>query len=253
MPTLLINHLKQFGLDEKQAKVYVALLELGMAKANDLAQKAGLERPTVYDVLNKLAKGGLVSLFNKRGVRYYVAEDPLTIKKQLAEKQTAFEELLPEIRSIQNTLETKPAIRYYEGIAGIKKILEDTLTARNKQLRGILSVIDLFKVPGRQFMERYVADRIKADINLRVLRSRPREALREYWPTSRRELRELRYTPTPMVFAMTIYIYDDKVSLISSSKENFGMIIESDEFAKSMGHLFEALWQISKPDLGSHS
>jgi hypothetical protein len=50
-----------------------------------------------------------------------------------------------------------------------------------------------------------------------------------------------------MVFEITTYIYDDKVGLISTEKENFGMIIESKEFSQNMRHLFEALWQVSAP------
>ncbi|GEM_PF-3348417 len=44
---------------------------------------------------------------------------------------------------------------------------------------------------------------------------------------------------------MTTYLYDSKVGLISTQKENFGMIIESKEFYQTMNNLFESLWQIS--------
>jgi sugar-specific transcriptional regulator TrmB len=242
----LIKELEQFGLDNKKARVYLACLEFGTAKANEIAKKTGLERPTTYDILGKLSNDGLVGFFNKRGVRYYVAEDPTKIKRRLAEKQAALDALLPELKSVYNALTAKPKITYYEGVEGIKTILEDTLTASNKQIRGILSVVDLFRVPGKTFMEKYVAKRISSGVRLYVLRSRPKE-VEEYWPTDAKELRELRYTPDAMVFTMTMYIYGNKVSLISSQKENFGIIIESEEFHQNMSHLFEGLWKISSP------
>ncbi len=44
-----------------------------------------------------------------------------------------------------------------------------------------------------------------------------------------------------------MYVYGNKVALLSTRQENFGMIIESDEFATHQRQLFEALWQISSP------
>lgn len=244
----LENKLERFGITGKQAKIYLAVLELGTAKAFAVAKKAGVARPTAYDLLNKLVQDGLVSFFDKGGVRYYRAEDPERIRDHLLDSERAFERLLPELHSIWNATAAKPAIRFYEGLNGIKGVLEDTLTARDKRISGILSVVDLFDVPGKEFMETYVARRVEAGIRLRVVRSRPKEVGKEYWPTDRGALRELRYAPAPMVFSMTTYVYDDKVSLISSQKENFGMIIESREFHQNMNHLFDGLWQVSAPD-----
>jgi len=41
--------------------------------------------------------------------------------------------------------------------------------------------------------------------------------------------------------------YDDKVSLISSRRENFGIIIQSEELSDLMNTLFAVLWQASRP------
>lgn len=243
----LEKDLEQYGFDDKKAKVYLATLELGTGKAHEIAKNTKIERPTVYEVLNKLIQDGLVSMYEKRGIKHFVAEDPAKIQKQLQQKERSFSELMPELLSLFNILKAKPKIRYYEGIDGIKTILQDTLTPKNKKLRGILSVVDLFKIPGQEFMDSYVAKRIEEKIQLRVIRSRQKD-VPEYWPTSTQALRELRYTPAQMVFSMTMYVYDNKVGLISSRKENFGMMIESEEFSENIGNLFEALWKISESD-----
>lgn len=237
--------LKEFGLNEKEAKVYLALLELGEAKAHKIAHKTGILRPTVYDVLEKLAEQGIVGSYEKRKVMYFVASDPEVIKRKLLEKQRVFENLLPELKSVYNTLKAKPKIMFFEGVEGMKTVFENTLTARNKMLRGILSMEDLYKVPGKKFMDDYVKRRIAGGYTLRVVRSNPKEVAPD-WPGGQAEHRELRHPPANMVFDMTVYIYDDKVGLISTQKENFGMIIESEGFSKTMGLMFESLWLISK-------
>ena len=240
----LRDELKEFGLDDKKAKVYLAVLELGQAKAHEIAHKAGVARATAYDLLEKLAQDGLVGAYDKHKIRYYIASDPEKIKRNLQEKQRSLEHLLPELKSVYNSLKAKPKISFYEGVEGLKTVFEDTLTAQNKNLRGILSMEDLYKVPGKNYMDDYVARRVAAGYQLRVIRSKPKEIAPD-WPGSPAERRDLRYPPASMVFDMTTYIYDNKVGLISSVKENFGMIIESREYSQNMGHLFEALWQIS--------
>jgi sugar-specific transcriptional regulator TrmB len=242
----LKDELREFGLDDKKARIYLALLELGQAKAHQIALKAKVARPTVYDLLEKLVEDGLVGAYEKHKVRYYIANDPEKIKRNLNDKLLAFGSLLPELKSIYNTLQTKPKISFFEGIEGVKTVLEDVIMAKEKQIRGILSMHDLFKMPGKQFMDDYVARRVKLGYFLQVIRSKIKD-VPETWPTNPGELRQLRYAPAPMVFEMTTYIYDNKVGLISTARENFGMIIESPEYSQTMGYLFEALWQVSGP------
>lgn len=241
---MLYDSLKEFGLNEKEAKVYLALLELGESKAYEIAKKAGIARPTAYDILEKLSLGGLVGSYEKHKIKHYLASNPEKIKINLAEKERAFDALLPQLNSVYNKLKAKPKISFYEGIEGIKTVFEDTLTAKDKVLRGILSMEDLYKIPGKKFMDDYVKRRVEAGFSLRVIRSRSKEIASD-WPGGHAENRELRYPPVNMVFDMTTYLYDNKVGLISTAKENFGMIIESQEFSRNMGHLFEAMWQIS--------
>ena len=89
----LVNELKEYGFDDKKARVYLAILELGQAKVHEIAYKAGVARPTAYDILEKLTFDGLAGAYEKRGIRYYIANDPEKIKRNLQEKQKNFEKL----------------------------------------------------------------------------------------------------------------------------------------------------------------
>ena len=123
----------------------------------------------------------------------------------------------------------------------------DTLTCRSKRLKGLLSMTsDVFKILGQLAMEQYVARRIAAGVHLQVVRSREQEGGRTRWLSRPDELRELRWAPTGATFTMSMLTYDDKVSLISSRRENFGIIIQSEELSDLMSTLF-ALWHASRP------
>lgn len=248
----LEDELTRLGLDNKESRFYLAALELGQASVRLIADKAGISRTNAYDVLARLLVKGTVTQVERgttRGKKKFdvIPEDPSRLISLLEEQRSVAESILPELRSIFNRSSVKPRVRLYEGLDGIRTVLYDTLNCRSKQLLGILSMHDLLDVPGRAETEEYIRQRIKAGIFLRVLRSREKD-VGDIWPSSAAEMREVRYTPPGMVFTMTTWLYDNKVAIVSSRRENFGMTIESEELARMQENLVSVLWTVSKPD-----
>ena len=240
--------LGRIGIGDKRARFYLAALELGEAPVQKVADRAGISRTTAYDVLARLTRDGLMSRVEKGGRLHIAAEDPGRLLAVLDDRRRMLEGVLPELRSRFSRSATRPRIRFYEGRDGINTVLSDTLACRSKQLKGILSMTsDVFKVLGQLAMEHYVARRIAAGVHLQVVRSRELEGGRSRWLGRAEELRELRWAPAGAAFTMTIWTYDDKVSLISSRRENFGIIIQSEELSDLMNTLFAVLWHASKP------
>ncbi|MDO8524410.1 MAG: helix-turn-helix domain-containing protein [bacterium] len=235
--------LTQFGLTSNQIKVYLALLELGEGKVGDIAKKAHILRPTTYEVLGQLEEVGVVNQHNRHNVRLHMAEPPIKLEKILESRKKAIHSVLPELESMYNTGGFKPKIRYYEGVEGYKTVYEDTLTVSGKRLFGILSMQDLFDTVGEKYMNDYTKCRIEKGIHLQVIRSEAKES-KPIWKNSEKEFRSLRFAPEDFVFPLTMYIYDNKVSLMSSRRENFGLIIESKEFMQTQKALFDVLWRV---------
>lgn len=235
--------LAQIGLQETEAKFYLAALELGQASVRDIATKAGISRTNAYDVFSRLLDQKLVTQIGASGskVMLVAAEPPDQLTELLDARRRRLDVLLPELMSLHNRSSGKPRVRFYEGLDGIKLVLDDTLTARDKTLLGILSMRDLYEVPGRPWMDDLVRRRIEAGVFLRVIRSRVKD-IPNIWPQSANDLRDVRFASADFVFSMTSYIYEDKVAIISSRRENFAMTIESEEFAIMQRNLFEVFW-----------
>jgi HTH-type transcriptional regulator, sugar sensing transcriptional regulator len=235
--------LVQLGLQETEAKFYLAALELGQAPVRDIAAKAGISRTNAYDVLSRVLEQGLVTQVGAASNKSMLvaAEPPEQLIELFEARRRKLDGLLPELRSLYNRSSDKPRVRFYQGLEGIQLVLDDTLTARDKKLLGILSMRDLYEVPGRKWMDDLVRRRIAAGVFLRVIRS-PAKDIPHIWPESAADLREVRFAPRAMVFTMTSYIYDDKVAIISSRREDFAMTIESEEFAMMQRNLFEVFW-----------
>jgi sugar-specific transcriptional regulator TrmB len=237
--------LADLGLTKNKGVVYLAVLETGSGSVVEIAKRAELPRTTVHEILQGLVNLGLVSFVIKGRTRIYNAETPNKLKTLLKEKERKLENVLPELFSLLNTSGEKPRVRFYEGVTGIKTVFEDTLTVKNKILCGILSMQDLYVIPGRDYMDDYVKRRVAQGIKLKVIRSEAKE-IAETWPASHEENRELHYAPKEMIFPMTIYLYDNKVGIIGTQKENFGMIIESSDFYLTQKNLFDVLWQVTR-------
>ncbi len=242
MAEKLEKTLAEVGLRGQKAAVYLAALQLGSAKGQDIADSISLPRTTALEILESLHRMGMVSYVTRGRTRLYSAEPPAKLESILKEKERKLKAIMPELLSLETTAGTRPRVRFYEGVAGVKTVFEDTLTVRNKKLRGILSMADLYDIPGKAYMDDYVERRINAGIELNVIRSESKE-VEETWFTSKEEYRMVRYAPNGMVFPMTMYLYDNKVGIIGTQKENFGMIIESEDFYQTQKNLFDVLWE----------
>ena len=64
---MLHKQLQDAGLNETEAKIYLATLELGETNVGRIADKSGIKRTTIYLSLENLIKKGLISMIKKRG------------------------------------------------------------------------------------------------------------------------------------------------------------------------------------------
>ena len=134
---ITFKDLEQFGLSDKEAKVYLACLELGPSTAAQIAQKADVNRATTYVAIESLTKQGLLSSHEKDSKTFFSAEDPAMLKRLLDQqreevknKLSSLEELLPGLEQIYNYSGEKPKVRFFEGVEGVKRVMDDTLTAK---------------------------------------------------------------------------------------------------------------------------
>ena len=72
----MLNELKKFGLSEKEARVYLAALELGQASVQDIAKKSAVNRATTYLMIESLEKRGLMYKLIKNKKKLFAADTP---------------------------------------------------------------------------------------------------------------------------------------------------------------------------------
>lgn len=237
----MINKLIDFGLSDKEARVYLALLELGPSSVTEVARRAKVARTNTYHLLTALLSYGLVSSSEGESKAIYSAEKPerflYFMQERLNEAERHYkeaEELMPELKTIYHDPDKKLSVRYYEGVEGIITAYEDTLTAKSKIL-GCASVEHEHSFFSGYFPT-YYERRTKKGIEVECFLAEAEDSLR-IKGLDNQYLRTTRIVPKEFTISPEINIYDNKVAILSL-KEKFGVIIESHEVAGAFKKMF---------------
>lgn len=242
------EQLQQLGLSDKQITLYLALLELGQAKASDLAKRTGFKRPSVYDMLNNLVQRGLITCSIQGKRQFFQAENPRTLLEIPKKMDLGLRKILPELQEMYNRNTQQPHLQYYEGVDGIRRICEDMLSSDISEYWYISDATEITKILGSHYLEDFIKRRIDKGIQANALRVRRSETPMQVLKAGKKYLRRLRYLPqAPLEDIASMHIYGNKVGLISSSKECFAMLIESKEVSTLMKFMWTSLWNVSDP------
>lgn len=235
----LKNILQTLGLEEKEAKVYLALLSLAESTATIISEKTNLDRTLIYQLANKLIEKGLLSYFIKNNVKYFSAADPKKLLQDLKEKEKQLQKAMPKLINLTKTKEQETKVEIYRGKEGLKTILKDIL--RTKKDLIAFGEEGRFQKVLPIDVQRYIKDLIKHKIFERIL---VREDLRSKIISSKNS--EFRYLPKEYLASVTTVVYANKTANFIWTPPYYVILTKNKEVADSFRSQFEALWKIAK-------
>lgn len=244
----LENNLKDFGLTEKEAKVYLAALELGSDTVQNIAKKAGLKRPTVYLIIQELMKKSLLSEKPASRGSIFIAESPEKILAISQQRQNALKEAIPFLRSMYNTEKGKPQVRVYEGLDGMRQLYHDEVWKSKTELLFFASTKKIQEsLPGLlQFWITNEAGQRKFTQKTReLLNSDPEDIEYGLKSEAGSPNAQVRIIPpdSPFKFIGTDnVIFEDKIMMASFDEKLFTTLIQSEAIAQTMRTLYELAW-----------
>lgn len=138
----LENILKSLGLSEKEAKVYLVLLQLGTASVPSIAEKAGVKRPTAYLILDEIRKKGMATLLPRKDKVVYSAESPEKLLADQKRKEEMVKAKMPELLAIYNTKKEKPKVKYYQGEKEVRELYGRIFREKEVDMYGSIGAIE---------------------------------------------------------------------------------------------------------------
>jgi len=243
---LLNESLEKSGLSPRETKVYLAALELGRARVQEIAKKAGLPRSTTYSVLEALISKNLIFSFGQEKVKQYIAEDPQKIASLSEETTRVIKEILPSLKEIYRSAKGRPQIKYHEGLAAIKEMYEDILRQKEREYLIFAPESTWLKMDEKWFND-YKKRRASAKIKTRLILTDSPEA-RERKKNEARDFSEIKIIPRelPQDITAGVYIFREKVIFTEYKKDLITVEIQSKGIAEMQRLMFERLWSLLK-------
>jgi len=238
--------LRKFGFGDKEIRVYLTLLKIGSAPVRHIAQEAGINRTTTHDILGGLADEGLVSFMDKAKRRYFAAESPehllqvIKIREQkLVQLEHDVHGILPELKSVYEKSESKPKVKYFEGDAGIRAILQNVLDVAGRTQTKRYQVYSSSAIRKRLYaiFPDYNEQRIRRNVSVQSISIGAGGEL--HGMDERKWLTKEKGAPTYTL------LYSGKIAHISLGENNelMGVVIEDVNTYRTTVMIFQSLWE----------
>jgi len=235
-----IDALREYGLSEKEALVYLALLKEGAMTVTPLLKRTQLQRGSLYDLLGRLTEKGLVSYTIQANRKNFEAVDPKKLLQILDEKKERIQEVMPSLLAKQKKEE--PTVTVYRGRKGLKSVyldmIKDTsvdyVMGASGKLKGAL---------GDSFFARFQREEIRLGRKLKIILS---ESSRGSPSLGNMAYAEVRYIPDEYDTPSHTTVYGDKVVIHVLEETPVAVVIESQALVKSYMNFFHHLWKLAK-------
>ncbi|OGC86631.1 hypothetical protein A2949_00015 [Candidatus Adlerbacteria bacterium RIFCSPLOWO2_01_FULL_54_21b] len=247
----MLKELQDIGLSEKEAKVYLAALEIGRATADQLAKQAKIVRSTTYVQIESLMQKGLMSTYEEGKKTYFSPESPEYLKRIFDLKKREFEarekelnDFLPDlVRKFEGAGE-RPVVRFFSGKEGITAMREEVLgLKKGEEYLIIFSRDSLAHIYSQKELDDFSDKRAKRGIKSRYIYTREGGKSTSEVPadTARRYI-----SPERLPMQSDIFVYRNSVAIMALKGPIFGIVVESKEVADSFRAMFSVLWDVAE-------
>ncbi|MBI3032895.1 hypothetical protein HYY69_05440 [Candidatus Woesearchaeota archaeon] len=234
-----MESLQRLGFNANEAKIYLALIDLGEAQAGLISKTAQINRTTTYDALERLIQRGLVKYVIQANRKVFQPVPPNKLLDKIKEQENIAEEILPEleVRFKQRKEGEESAI--YKGRKGIKSILVDILKYKEYVCFGSSGkFLELMKHDFIQFQKQKKQNKIKARVIFGQSAKHSESVAVAY--------SQFRYIPDKFSSPTTTFIYGKYIAIILWSETPMATVIKSKEIAYSYNNYFNLLWKTAK-------
>lgn len=245
--------LTQLGLTPKEVTVYTALLKQGETHVVPIVKETGLPRTTVVYLLEQLAEKQLVQIIQQHARRIYIPEPPKSWVSTLRKQQTIIEnriqkveQSLPELNQLYAASPLRPEVRYYRGRSQLRELYNEMLAEPVDEIWYVGAYHSIIEILGEPFLKQWVRQRIAKRIKTRSIRlTQDRDITEPVFRGGAKTKRTVRYAPADFTSPGHVVIYGDCVAVITTSKENFGVVTRSRDYSTIMKSWFTQLWKVS--------
>ncbi len=241
--------LEQLNIPEREAQVYIALLQLGLTGVGPIVTKTKLHRMLVYQSLEKLKDMSMASMVMKNGRQHWLATNPSIILDRVRKQEALAQTAVRELELLQQKAQDEVHVQILYGRQGLIDTLEAALESAgrtDKLVRIIGSANDPFfyELVG-DWYPTYEKRQRELGVTKQLIAPRPpvnEEALfvKNFGPGSGNEYR---YIPAGLSNPTFTRITPEMVSIEIHAKEPIVIQIVNKTIADAYLKSFSLLWE----------
>ena len=238
--------LEDAGFTEKEAAVYLALLELSEANVTELSEKTNLKRSIIYVLLEGLIKRGYASEIPNQKINRYQAADPSKILFNLQGLTKSFKEMLPLFKGLYNKNEAKPKIHYFENQEAIINVFRSINESQEAYFFSSINKLRKFIPEEVDAWVSGMRNNIYRLEGYHLIENNPEDIA---WGKKVQGFnQEIRLIDKTEIIDMDLSIFDGKVALTSIQEDKLHMVlIESEFLFNSMKLMHKYAWKSARP------
>jgi sugar-specific transcriptional regulator TrmB len=229
--------LENLGFEERESSIYLTLVREQNLTALQISKKAGIDRTTTYDLLERLMNQGVVSSFIQNKVRHFKALTPKKLLIYFKEKFSSLETVLPALNQIKDQTKETVKCELFQGKNGFKAVLRDFIEA-NVNYRAIGIRKEYEEILG------YLTDQYVLKLN--ELNVKEYAIVEKGAKFTRLKNGVYRFLDKKFLPPITISMYNDVVIFFIWKEPYFAIRIQNKEFAKLQKEYFDLLWNLTK-------
>lgn len=242
--------LLKVGLTEGEAKVYLALSELGSSSVGPIVKKSGVAYSNIYDILERLIKKGIASFVIKSKTKYFQSAPASNLveyldnkEKEIVNQREQLKKVIDDLEKIRDLKDTQEA-EVFVGKKGLK-------SAYQKMMKGVRKKDELlfFYLHKDEYAEEsdqfyYEIGHITMKANIKGIANK--EYKKSWFAKVAKGAKtwNLKFVDFPI--PANIDIYKDMVMIVTWRPSVVGVLIHSKELAENFRNYFYEVWKRGK-------
>lgn len=243
MNEILLTQLVQLNLSSNEAKVYLALLEIGETSAGEIIKKVRLHRSVVYETLEKLIARKLIFSLEKQNIAYFKAKDPQKLIDITKANLELAKDLVPSLEHLAKVKGSE--ITIYEGIEEWRRFwLEKTATMPSGSIDYVAGSMGKRwqEYAGESMSKKWLKLRIERKIKWQMIvfnKDQVELGLLKKYP----DLHDYRLIDKDIVSEGNFNVWGDLL-ILHSGTEPLIIEIKNPTLVKVFKNIFQVLWEV---------
>lgn len=239
----LIQIIKNGGMSEKEAKIYLAALELGEGSIHDLSKKSGLVRTSLYYRIDKLVHDGFLIETKRNKKKFYMACPPTDVATKLRQRVRDFESNIELLEEKRGSLFKRPRMYFLHGPVGFKETWNIIFKSDPREYSIITEGLNFLDyVKAKYIVSEIIAEKKRQGVKSLQIIVDSTYAREQVIPKDKAENRKSKILPAGTRLGFTEIICPKLVAFISPKFNDSIFIVEDASFAETRKILFDYMW-----------